>query len=199
MAPEAESATAAPELGIFVPATWAVLDLGPSTRVGSIARLVDERIGGGPDLGPARQRMKAGLETAVEAAVAQGAVLGYVLLTSGGGKVATASLFVSLIGAVGDVGGEVPELAPAAEGLAARLGGEARELPVGPAVRVRRRMSVAANGESRPSDVEIVQWYALHETGSRLALLTFSTPNVGLAEEFGEVFDLIAATLRWTN
>jgi hypothetical protein len=44
-----------------------------------------------------------------------------------------------------------------------------------------------------------VQWFALHETGRRLALLTFSTPNVGLAGEFGAVFDLIAATLRWTN
>jgi len=82
--------------------------------------------------------------------------------------------------------------------LAARLDGEVRQLPVGPAVRVRRRRSVAVEDGANPSDVEIVQWYSLHETGRRLATMTFSTPNVGLADEFGEVFDLIAATLRWT-
>ena len=37
-----------------------------------------------------------------------------------------------------------------------------------------------------------------HESGLRLAVLTFSTPNVGLADEFGEVFDALADTLRWT-
>jgi hypothetical protein len=137
------------------------------------------------------------LERAVETALAEGAVLGYVLLSTAGGKVATASLFVSLIDGAGDVG-DVPESAAAAGALAARLGGEVRELPVGPAVRVRRRQSVPLDVGAGPSDVEIVQWYALNGSGRRLALLTFSTPNVGLADQFGEVFDLIAATLRWT-
>jgi len=138
------------------------------------------------------------LEGAVDTAAGHGAVLGYLLLTSGGGKVATASLFVSLVYAIGDPGGEVPEPAVAAEELAARVQGEVRDLPAGPGVRVRRRQSAALDAGGNPSDVEIVQWYALHESGGRLALLTFSTPNVGLADQFGEVFDLIAATLRWT-
>lgn len=197
MVPETRVGTA-PAVTVFVPATWSVLDLDSQTRTGSIARLVEERIGGGPDLSAARRRMMEQLERAVDTAVGQGAVLGYVLLTSGGGKVATASLFVSLVDALSDPGGQVPEPAVAAEALAARLGGEVRELPVGPAVRARRRQSVALEDGGTPSDVEIVHWYALHESGRRLALLTFSTPNVGLAAEFGEVFDLIAATLRWT-
>jgi len=198
MVPDAQGATAVPTVMVFVPATWSVLDLDPQTRTGSVARLVEEKIGGGSDLSQARRRMTDQLERAVDSAVGQGAVLGYVLLTSGGGKVASASLFVSLVDGVGDPGDQVPEPAAAAGALAARLGGEVRPLPVGPAVRVRRRRSVALEDGGNPSDVEIVQWYALHETGRRLATMTFSTPNVGLADEFGEVFDLIAATLRWT-
>jgi hypothetical protein len=186
-----------PLVTVCVPATWSVLDLDPRTRGGSIARLVDDKVGGGPDLQPARRRMMDGLEKAIVTAVGRGAVLGYVLLTSGGEKVATASLFVSLVDATGAPGGEVPG-SEAAVALAARVGGEVRELPVGPAIRVRRRESVALDEGGSPSDVEIVQWYALHGSGRRLALLTFSTPNVGVAREFGEVFDLVAATLRWT-
>src|SRR5438309_10928628 len=117
MAPDT-GRTTAPAVTVFVPATWAVLDLDPRTRTGSVARLVEERIRGGLELGPGRRRMMDGLERSVDTAVAQGAVLGYVLLTSGDGKVATASLFVSLVDAVGDVGGEVPEPRAAAEGLA---------------------------------------------------------------------------------
>lgn len=197
MAPDVHDRAASATLTVFVPSTWSVLDLDPGTSTGSIARLVEERIGGGPELWAERRQMMAGLERSIETAVAQGAVLGYVLLSTAGGKVAAASLFVSLIAATGELG-EVPEPAAAAEGLAARLGGEVRELPVGPAVRMRRRRTVAVGDREGPSDVEIVQWYVLHETGRRLGLLTFSTPNVGLADEFGEVFDLIAATLRWT-
>jgi hypothetical protein len=197
MAADVHAGPGAPTVMVFVPATWAVLDLDPRTRAGSIALMVEERVGGGPDLRPARRRMLDGLERAVDTAIAQGAVSGYVLLSTVGDKVATASLFVSLIDAAGDLG-EVPEPAMAAEVLAARLDGEVRELPIGPAVRVRRSQPVAVEEDGSPSDVEIVQWYVLHDTGRRLALLTFSTPNVGLAAQFGEVFDLIAATLRWT-
>ncbi|HTC80073.1 MAG TPA: hypothetical protein VK848_00900, partial [Acidimicrobiia bacterium] len=65
--------------------------------------------------------------------------------------------------------------------------------------RVRRRGRVPAeNGSGTGPEAEIVTWYVPHESGRRLAVLTFSTPNVGLAEEFGEVFDTVADTLRWT-
>jgi hypothetical protein len=189
----------APSVAVFVPGTWAVLDLEPQTRVGSIGRLVEERIAGGPNLKSAREQMKAGLERAVESAAEQGAVLGYVLLTGDGGKIASASLFVSLVDAIGDVSVEGPDPAVAAGGLADRLRGEVRELPIGPAVRVQRRQSVALGDGPRSFDVEIVQWHVLEKTGRRLVTLTFSTPNIGLADQFGGVFDLIAATLRWAS
>ena len=58
---------------------------------------------------------------------------------------------------------------------------------------------VPAEGESAAGpEAEIVTWYVPHESGRRLAVLTFSTPNVGLADEFGEVFDALADTLRRT-
>ena len=53
--------------------------------------------------------------------------------------------------------------------------------------------------EGAEIEVETVQWFVLHPTGRWLAVLTFSTPNVGLAEAFGEVFDAIAWSLQWTS
>jgi hypothetical protein len=86
-----------------------------------------------------------------------------------------------------------------AEGLAARYGGEVSDLEAGPAARVRRRAQVpGGNGALTEPEAEIVTWYVPHESGRRIAVLTFSTPNVGLAEQFGGVFDAVAGTLRWT-
>jgi hypothetical protein len=77
------------------------------------------------------------------------------------------------------------------------MGGKVGDLTAGPALRVRRRQAVSDRIEDI-GEVEVVQWYVPHEGGRRLALLTFSTPNVELAEQFGEVFDAIAGSMRWT-
>jgi hypothetical protein len=127
-----------------------------------------------------------------------GASFGFVFSTVANGKLASASLIVALIDAAEGRDSAAPPPAQAVtEGLQFRLGGAVGELTVGPALRVRRRESVT-DRMGNTSEVEVVQWYVPHEGGQRLAVLTFSTPNVELAEQFGEVFDAIAGTMRWT-
>ena len=189
---------ALPSVELLLPATWNRLDLDPETRTASIARLADRTMKPGTAFADARARMRAEFEKAAEIGAASGAVLAFVHWSAPEGKLASASLFVALVDAIDppdDLG--APEPAALAEALAARYGGEVRELPAGPGARVRRRSRVPAAGGAGP-EAEIVTWYVPHESGRRLAILTFSTPNVDLAEEFGEVFDALADTLRWT-
>lgn len=69
-----------------------------------------------------------------------------------------------------------------------------RWLPAGPAARLRRRQSApTTNGQVVP--VESVQYFVPLPVGDRLVLLSFSTPCLGLAEAFVELFDTIAETL----
>src|SRR5205085_8883725 len=90
-----------------------------------------------------------------------------------------------------------PEPRAVAETVAARYGGELVEISAGPAARVRRRGRIPTSG-GPGLEAEIVTWYVPHESSRRIGVLTFSTPNVGLADEFAEAFDTLADTLRWT-
>jgi hypothetical protein len=187
-----------PTVELLLPVTWNQLDLDPLTRTASIARLADRTMQFGAAFAEARARMRAEFETAAEIGAASGAVLAFVYWSVQEGKLASASLFVALVDAT------IPPDDPAAsepgalaDALAARYGGEGRELAAGPGARVRRRGRVPAAADAGP-EAEIVTWYVPHRSGRRLAILTFSTPNIDLADEFGEVFDALADTLRWT-
>lgn len=97
---------------------------------------------------------------------------------------------------------------PSPDDLAALAGGLARltdgtgaastvvELSAGPAVRLRRRGS-AEGPDARVVEVEMLQYFVVVPGAARLLLLTFSTPNVALADALVELFDAIASTLRW--
>jgi hypothetical protein len=146
----------------------------------------------------ARARMRAEFERAAEIGAASGAVLAFVYWSAWEGKLASASLFVALVDATvppDDTAASEP--GALVDALAARYGGEVRELADGPGTRVHSRGRVPMTTGAGP-EAEIVSWYVPHHTGRRLAILTFSTPNIDLADEFGEVFDALADTLRWT-
>ncbi|MGH8998901.1 MAG: hypothetical protein ACRDY7_05865 [Acidimicrobiia bacterium] len=185
------------------PASWVELDVGDGNRAASAARFVESA----PDqLGPdGRAELARMAETAVAEAAAKGAV--YVACYSAvvEERPVSASLVVSVI-----EGRDRPPPPGAtrhvmAQGLARVLGGAGtvavRDLPAGPAVRVRTRAQAPvpfpdASGEQE-AEVENVQWFVPSADGRQLALLAFSTPTLGLAESFGELFDAIAGTLRW--
>lgn len=189
----------APSVEVFVPGTWRALDLDPATRGESIRRLVAETgQGSSAELADARRLMQARLERVAQEAAGAGASFGFVFSTVANEKLASASLIVALIDAADGGDGSAPPSAQAiAEGLQLRLGGDVGDLTAGPALRVRRHQAVH-DWIEHPSEVEVVQWHVPHEGGRRLAILTFSTPNVELADQFGEVFDAIAGSLRWT-
>jgi len=194
---QAEASCAAlPSVELLMPATWNRLELGPDGRAASIDRIVELTMKQGPEFEEARDRMRTELETAAELGAASGATLAYTYWAAPSGKLASASLFVALVD-----GGRASDSAPGSEDLpaaiAARYGGEVRALSAGRAARVRRRVRRPSDSGSGP-EAEIVTWYVPHASGRRLAVLTFSTPNVGLADELGQVFDALADTLRWT-
>lgn len=82
--------------------------------------------------------------------------------------------------------------------LAERGSVAVHDLPAGPAVRLRKRTQAPVPGQEVHVEVEHVQWFVPFPDGRQLALLAFSTPTLGLAEPFGDLFDAIAGTLRWT-
>lgn len=187
-------AAGTPAVELLMPGTWVPLDLDPATRVRTIARSLD------PAAAPeARRRAQALLEATTYQAAKAGAALAYLFSSVRAGKLAAASLLVSVVDAVPGAEATNPGPAAIAAALAQRYGGEAGELTAGPAARVRRRRRVEPGGGLPGGEAELVYWYVPHKTGRCLALLAFSTPNVDLADEFGEVFDAIAGTLRWTR
>ena len=182
-----------PAVEMLMPATWIPLDLDPATRVRSISKLLD------PAAPPeARRRAQALLEATTYQAAKAGAALAYLYARASEGELAAASLLVSVVEATAGAEATNPGPAAVATALAHRYGGEAGELPAGPGARVRRRQRIEPTGGLPGGEAELVYWYVPHETGRCVALLAFSTPNVDLGDEFGEVFDAIAGTLRWT-
>ncbi len=130
-----------------------------------------------------------------------GAVLVALYSSSAEGVPLGASLVASVREAMSRPEGEAP---PGGQALADSLqvtiaggAGERRDLPAGPGVRVQRQQTASGIDVNVP--VEMVQWFILHPSGERMAVLSFSTPNLALAEPFGEVFDAIAWSLQWTS
>jgi hypothetical protein len=187
-----------PIANLLMPATWHRLELSEEGRAASIDGIVEAKTKPGPDYAGARSRIKRELERAAELGIHSGASLAYVYWAAPAGKVASASLFVALVDAAAPSEGEIPPgPAELASALAARYRGEVGLLSGGPAARVRRRGRLSVS-KADVLEAEIVTWYVPHESGRRLAVLTFSTPNVELADEFGEIFDALANTVQWT-
>jgi hypothetical protein len=177
---------------MLMPATWIPLDLEPATRVRSIAGLLDPAAPA-----EARRRAQALLEATTYQAAKAGATLAYLFARVTEGGLVSASLLVSVVEAGPGAEATNPGAAAIAGALAERYGGEVGELTAGPAARVRRRQQVGPQGGLPGGEAELVYWYVPHPTGRCIALLAFSTPNVDLGDEFGEVFEAIAGTLRW--
>jgi hypothetical protein len=184
------------------PAAWMDLDLDPVTRAESIAALVEAHAVGD------RDRLREMLEGAAANAVSEGAVFASLFFSTAGGQAVSASLMVSVADAEAEGDPDIdPDDAPAerlaiAQGLAEEFRkdgakAEVRSLDAGPAARVRSR--IAVDDREPPTMVDLVQYFVPFPVADRLAVLTFSTPNIGLADAFAEVFDAIGGTLQWSR
>lgn len=197
--PPSSSGAASAGIRLATPGDWFDLDLDPRTSDASIGRLVrDHAPGRHPDQVALRRELTELLQRAVRQARLQGAVLASVTATIMGDRPVSADL----LAAVTPVAGEV-DLPALGHRLAAEPGAteqvrevEVVELPVGPALRVRKGVRPTVVG--REVDTDVVQYFVPVPGGDRLVVLTFSTPIAALADAFAELFDAIAGTLRFT-
>jgi hypothetical protein len=194
---------APPRFTVTVPANWYPLDLDPRSRTDSIARLVESRIGSGrePAVRQLRRELTAMLRQYARQAASHRATYAALMYQVVDGVPLSASLLIAVGVAPEDASG-APMLTPGALGAVLGEGAAVSSdfaTLAGPAVRVVRQeplQGVAGSSGAPVSSVEVQ--YALAVPGTELVLvMTFSTPNVALAEPLGELFDAIARTLEW--
>ena len=193
--------TARADFRLSLPVSWAELDLNPATRPESIAKIVAERGKVGAQLGMSPGQLTDVLESLAAQAQAQNGVYAAFYSDVMEGAPVSASLVVSVVPASGgapppgtdprDVARVLQQMFPAEAET------ELRELGPGPAVRVRRRLEAPIAGSANVP-IENLQYVVVLPDLTRLALLHFSTPTIGLADPFVELFDAIAATMTWT-
>lgn len=201
----AEGDAGRPRFRLATPADWTDLDLAPATRRRSADRLVG--LLAGPDAGASavRDEVTSLLLGAAEDAAAHGAFFASLLSDVVEGHPVSASLVVSLRSDAGD--GEAGDLDALAEQLRLRPGPGAAapqtavvRLPAGPAVRLRSRATARAGGTGGGAgriEVESLQYFVPVPGGGDLLALSFSTPNLALADSFVELFDAMAESLSW--
>jgi len=199
-APSSGATTEVQDFRLAVPANWLTVDLDARTSRRSIARLVEERAGSHPETAESRRQLTQMLQTAAEDAIEQGAVYAAILSTVIAERPVSASLICTVTTSpepveVDQVASELrrPHTSPSVP-----LEVEVVDLPVGRAVRTRgRRIGEMPAPVLRRVEVESLQYFVPVPGAKRLLLLSFSTPNLPIADALVELFDAIAATLRW--
>jgi hypothetical protein len=186
---------------LSLPVAWVELDLNHETRAQTIANIVAERGGAGQQLGLSPGQLADLLENLAAQAQAQNGVYAAFYSDVMEGAPVSASLILSIL--PGSGGAPPPGTDPMSvarvlqQMFPADADVQLRELGAGPAVRVRRRLEAPIT-DSGTVAVENLQYVVVLPDLIRLALLDFSTPTIGLADAFVELFDAIAGTLAWT-
>jgi hypothetical protein len=186
---------------LALPVSWTELDLNPATRSEAIAKIVAERGQAGAQLGLGPAQLADILESLASQAEEKNGVYAAFYSDVMEGAPVSASLIVSIVPASGGApppGTDPTSIATVLQQMfPAEAGAELRELGAGPSVRVRRRLEAPIAGVGNVA-VDNLQYIVVLPDLTRLALLDFSTPTIGLADAFVELFDAIAGTLVWT-
>lgn len=195
-----------PSFSLAVPERWYVRDDDAWGWQSSTASQVHERLACRPDLRAAAPVLRQVVMDSWKDAESQGALAAATLWEpSDDGRGATAATLVVVAAERARPDDDAAEIA----GLVAVLGEpwetdlaprrvSAVELPVGPAVRLRRltRTNGAGPGEGELV-VDTVQHWVPVRGGRTILVLAGSTPCLDVADELAEAFDAIAATLRF--
>jgi hypothetical protein len=199
-----------PPLGIAMatPTSWFNLDLSANAMT-SARKLVESLVAGQPNTD---QKLKLQMIGALQAQVRKAREQGGVLAAFWSLGLEGHTMGASVIAAVAPLGPDVPRAddgsvdldqavaavsstRTASEAGNTVVGTSTIDLPVGPAIRVHKHQTAEALGSKH--DTEVVQYFVVVPGGRRLVVLTFSTPSLELAEALFELFDAMAATLRW--
>lgn len=191
---------ATPQFRIATPADWFDLDL-DSDDPDDLVELVAARSALTREQAAEAGELLEVLAAARAQAVSHGAVFASMLSREVEGEPVSATLLVALRREPGYAA------AAGADALARRLrrtpssgprAVDVVELAAGPSVRTRGRTPARPAGPSGPTiEVDTVQWFVPVPEGDALLVLTFSTPNLALADVFAELFDAMAATVAW--
>ena len=195
------------DLRLATPANWFDLDLRPGTSAAALERLVEERAGGGPGQADNRRQLVRMLRKATVDAREQQAVFASILSDVIEGRPVAASVIVSLAKDGSPAPGDPQTRMRSLEVRLAQPGGPIAgaatttvQLRAGWSVRARRQMPVVPPGfEGHPIEVDSVQYFVPLPGSTDLVLLSFSTPNLGLADAMATLFDAMADSLefRW--
>jgi hypothetical protein len=195
----AKHAAPTADFRLALPLAWVELDLNPQTRAQSIAKIVEERGAAGQALGLNRNQLTEMLESIAAQAEAKNGVYAAFYSDILENAPVSASLIISIVPATGEPpppGSDAMSIARVLQQMVpSEIDTELRELAVGPALRVRRHMEAPIEGVGNVA-IEDLQYVVVLPDLMRLALLDFSTPTVGLADLFVELFDAIAGTLE---
>lgn len=170
------------DYAITVPRTWTLVPLQPGVREKAISSLIRRQFAGTPGAGGVRAALHRHLTDLSEAAWQTGGIEFYLSLMPAGAVPVQASLVVSLIPP--PPSGPLPVEAMAIEAKKRNRSVSVIQAPAGTGVR------------AQTSATDLSFFFSVPGSGAWL-LLAFSGPDGPLAQLMAELFDAIAATLRW--
>jgi len=172
------------DYAITVPVTWALIPLDPGLRHEAISSLIRRQFAGTPGASRVRAALRRHLTDLAEAAWQTGGIEFYLSLMTAGPLPVPASMLVSLVPP--PPSGPLPVEAMAAEARKRNRSVAFIQAPAGTAVR------------AQSSATDISFYFPVPGSGAWL-LLAFSGPGGPLAPAMADLFDAIAATLRWAG
>lgn len=172
------------EMHVSTPGNWVALDLDQLGDETLVARLVDDGLAEMPALATHRDELIGLLVRSTDAARQAGVAFAAVMIdTSGSATPVVASLTVAII----DWSGESP--APEDDQ-------ETVTLPAGEALRCERVQPTAITADGTEVMVLTTQYVLPMAGRQRLALMTFTSPNVPERDDLSVLFRRIAETLE---
>ena len=197
------STAAAPDsYALVMPDGWWAIDLDPERRARQIAALVEHQWRGIDDAPHLKAEARAELERRAGSAEEAGGLQLFLSVGALAGIPLSASLLISSVPlAAAD---ELTELAHRAHEAGRAV--SHRELPAGPALRIRWREDAAPGqvggppaGEAPLPETTCLDVHVPVPGAPRVLLLQFRTSLEPLADALVEVFDAISTTLRWRS
>jgi hypothetical protein len=190
------------------PGNWFDLDLDPRTRDESIASLVDAHVAQSPAAVHNREGLRRLLRRTAREAAQGGMIFASLMSEVAEGVPVSASATVTLRSAVslggapisnsGDIAGHLRGQARAGwRGIEVRVA----EIPTGSVVRLQGLQEGDVGGLATGVVTLVVQYFVPVPGTPSLAVLTFTTPTLALAEPFTALFDTMAEnfSFEWSG
>lgn len=185
------------DFAVSLPADWMVLDTEGERIPAQISRLLDQAEQSDPGVRAHRGVIERQLRAVLRSVRAQDLSFCAMLATV---VEDVLPMYATLTGALRSRSGSNDSAAILAD-LQRKKHSNARRIPVGELVGVRAafRTTVSDEAVGQPIEAAVWQYFIPSEAGDRVAVLTASTPMLLLEQQFGELFDAIVATFRFSS